>query len=182
MHLAAGFDSNVYLEIAIEEVKEECNLTDEQISCIHMDPQEKPPTFFDSIHYSDGRSIMDGMSAWAVVGGVLGIVYGSRLYLGPLIIGLLGFAIGALIGFVVESALGKYKGKGNKIRHIEFLLLIRCSTVPEVKSVATILRRYNVISLGVYDPRKVETLGEHPDSNRASPVQDTYPPTRQNEH
>jgi hypothetical protein len=126
MHLVAGFDSNVYVEIALEEIKEQFNITDEQIVFIKMTPQENPQTFLDTIHSSDGSSSLDAIGAGAVMGGVLGIIYGSVMWLGSLLIGLLGFFLGGLLGFCLDNWIAKKRKRHKPMRNIEILLLIQC--------------------------------------------------------
>lgn len=151
MHVMAGFESNAYVEIALEEIKEQTNITDEQIAFIEMTPQEKPQTLFDSIHYSDGKSVMDSIGVGGVVGGVFGIIYGSVLWLGSLLIGVLGFVLGGFIGFFIDYWIAKRKKqKSRPIRHIEILLLIQCESREQTKKVFDICRTNNVISLGVH--------------------------------
>ena len=149
MFLITGFESNTYVEIALEEIKDQCNITDEQISFVEMKPQVLPRTFFDSIHSSDGFSILDSMAAWAVVGGVLGIIYGSRIWLGSILLGLLGFITGCLLGFIFDKLIHKTK-KERKIRHIEILLVIKCNSKDQVDKAAAICKKNNVLSLGIH--------------------------------
>jgi hypothetical protein len=150
MHLIAGFDSNVYVEIALEEIKEQFNITDEQIAFIEMTPQEKPQTFLDTIHYSDGSSSIDAIGAGAVMGGVLGIIYGSVMWLGSLLIGLLGFFLGGLFGFYLDNWIAKKRKRQKPIRHIEILLLIQCESKEQAQKLSNIFRTNNVISLGLH--------------------------------
>jgi hypothetical protein len=143
MHLVAGFDSNVYVEIALEMIKEQFNITDEQIAFIEMTPQEKPQTFFDTIHYSDGHSSIDTIGAGAVMGGVLGIIYGSVMWLGSLLIGLLGFFLGGFFGFCWDNWNAKKRKRLKTIRHIEILLLIQCESKEQAQKLGDICRTNN---------------------------------------
>ncbi len=150
MYLVAGFESNVYLEMALSELHES-EIEEKDIVVVSMEAQKPPQTLFDSIHYSDGVSILDGMAAWAVVGGVFGIVYGSQLKYGPLALGIAGFVVGASIGFTIDLLVGRRKKKWNRpTRSIEILLLIHCKSKEQMKNASTVCQKYHVISLGVH--------------------------------
>lgn len=148
MYLAAGFESNVYVEMALNELHE-CEIEDKDVVMIEMEAQKPPQTLFDSIHFSDGVSILDGMAAWAVVGGVFGIIYGSQVKYGPLALGLLGFCTGSLVGFVIDFLIGARKRRGKKpSRNIEILLLLHCDSKQQLKMASSVCQKYNVVSLG----------------------------------
>lgn len=149
MHLVAGFESSTYVEMAIEQIREECNITADDIAFVEMKAEQRPQTFFDTIHSSDGSSSVDGMAVGGVVVGVLGIIYGSRMWLGSVVIGVLGFIVGSLLGYLIDKWIGKRK-RMKPIRHIEILLLIRCQSKEILSKVADICRANNVVSLGVH--------------------------------
>ena len=150
MYLVAGFESNVYVEMALSELHE-CDLEERDVVVIEMESQNPPQTLFDSIHYSDGVSILDGMAAWAVVGGVFGIIYGSQVKFGPVALGLLGFFAGVLIGLVIDLLIGGRKRRWKKpTRNIEILLLLHCNSKQQLKMASSISQKYNVLSLGIH--------------------------------
>ncbi len=155
MHLIAGFESNAYVEIALEEIKEQCHIPDREIAFVEMNPQEKPQTFLDSIHYSDGFSSLDAAAAWAVVGGVLGIIYGSKIWLGSVTIGLLGAIFGGLIGFFFDKKISRNKQSKKQIRHIEVLLFMHFNSYTQLEKASSICRANNVISLGTHGYTKL---------------------------
>lgn len=150
MHLVAGFESNAYAEIALEEIKDQCNISDSEITFVQMNPEDKPQTLFDSIHYSDGYSLLDAVAAWAVIGGVLGIIYGSKMWLGSVAVGLTGCIAGGLIGFFFDRLFSRKKKSKKYIRHIEVLLFIRFNSRLQLDRASSICRTNNVISLGVH--------------------------------
>lgn len=149
MHVAAGFITNAYLEIAIEQVKLS-HVSQKRITFFEMTPQDNPHTLFDSIHYSDGSSSMDGIAVGAVVGGVLGIIYGSKLWLGSLLLGLLAFVVGGVIGFLIDKSIGRHWKATQRIKHIDALLLIQCDTRMQADRIVDICRANHAVSIGIH--------------------------------
>lgn len=147
MYLVAGFESTPYLEMALREL-EENDIDRTGIVTVEMEAQTFPPTLFDSIHYSDGVSVLDAMAAWGVVFSVFGIVYGSEVKYGPLALGLTGLAVGALIGFIIDVIRHPAKGKTKASRNVEVFMLIPCESQEQKKLAISICRKYKVLSLG----------------------------------
>lgn len=149
MQLIAGFESSAYVEIALEEIKEKCGVTEERIAFVAMKPHQQPQTFFDTIHYSDGSSVMDAICVGAVLGGVVGIIYGSVTWFGSMVVGLLGFVAGGFIGFLIDKWIVN-RPKRKPVRHVEILLVIRCESNDQAQRISDICRNNHVISMGLH--------------------------------
>lgn len=147
MYLVAGFESGAYVEMALSEL-EESEISQKGIVTIGMEAQKAAQTLFDSIHYSDGVSVLDGMAAWAVVFAVFGIVFGSQVKIGPLALGLAGYGAGALFGFLLDMIRQPARGKAKASRTIEIILLIPCESKQQMNLAASICTKYKVVSLG----------------------------------
>jgi hypothetical protein len=98
MYLFAAFESSFHVEIALEKCKEN-GIDQNSITVVCMNENEQARNIADTIYHSNGISLFDGMVAWAVMFATLGCVYGSVMKIGPLAMGLIGVAIGAVIGF-----------------------------------------------------------------------------------
>lgn len=152
MHVFAAFESSEYVELAIGEILEK-DFPRHRITFVEMNNEERERNFLDSINYSDGVSFSDTVAALGTIGMLLGVIYGSILYLGPVIIGLLGLLTGALIGFLLDKR--KIKRNMKKRKHeinIRILFVIQCQTYEQVKFVQDICRKYFVSYLGLHDP------------------------------
>jgi hypothetical protein len=82
--------------------------------------------------------------------GCLGIIYGSRLWLGSLLIGLIGFVIGGVLGLLFDKAIGRRWKRTPTIKHIDILLLIRWDTREHAEQVMDICRSNHAVSIGTH--------------------------------
>ncbi|WP_144565949.1 hypothetical protein [Neobacillus bataviensis] len=153
MNVIASFESNMFVEITLQKLKEN-NVEDNQIVIIEMEMNTEEKHILDTMYLSNGISLFDGMAAWAVVGTTLGCIYGSVNRLGPIIIGLSGAILGAVVGFLLDLMINKrkkqkWKLKGTNKKNYDMLLIIKCSSKHEVKNIASICKNNNAVSLGV---------------------------------
>jgi hypothetical protein len=130
--------------MALQELMETIvNETD--ITVVEMKQQEPLNRFTDSIHNSNEISLVNRMSAWGVIGGVLGIIYGSQLKWGPIAIGLLGLFMGSLIGLFWKRHQQK-----TSTQMIDMLLLVHCQSQEQARTITAIFRKYFVLILGIH--------------------------------
>ncbi len=113
MIIASTFEYSFYLELAISDL-EKRGIPRENIGAITLDKQVADRKIFDSIHRSDGISLFDGAAAMATVFGLLGAIYGFVLAWGPIIWMVIGFSFGAMVGFILDYAIGKIRSLRNK--------------------------------------------------------------------
>ncbi|MFC0522868.1 hypothetical protein ACFFGV_04590 [Pontibacillus salicampi] len=151
MHVFAAFESNEYVEMAIGEIVEH-KFPEDRIVFVEMNNEERGRVLLDSINYSDGMSFSDTTAALATIGMLLGVIYGSVLYIGPVFIGLLGLILGGVIGYIIDRRKEKNKmEKRKKEINIRMLFVIQCKTYQEVQLIQDICRKYFVSYLGVHD-------------------------------
>ncbi|MBS4218412.1 hypothetical protein KHA96_08825 [Bacillus sp. FJAT-49711] len=129
MQLFATFDSNDYLEIAITELEKK-GITKESIFAIPLDNRSRDRKLFDSLHYSDGTTLIDIGMVLATAFSVIGASIGFTLAWGPIYWGLIGAIIGFILGFAIrllmELVFKKKKKKSLKGKHSEIILIIDC--------------------------------------------------------
>lgn len=146
MYVIAGFESSLFVEFAIEELKEQ-GIQEQQIVMVKMENKENYRTLFDSIHHSDGISLFDGMAALAGAGMTFGVIYGSQITIGPIALGLIGLFLGAGLGYLLDRKIGKIKKPKKQEQFMSLLLLIHCEE--EQKNIVTgIFRKHDVLSVG----------------------------------
>jgi hypothetical protein len=155
MHVFAGFESSEYLEMAIEQLIVH-EVEEKSITVVPMQfKNEQEENILDTMHHSDGVSLSDGIAAWAMVGMLLGVIYGSQVRIGPVALGI----VGALTGSVVGYFLDRRKIKKGKLKHksyyLDFLLIIRCEDKQQMKQVKSIC-----------NSQKVVVIGEHKGDNK----------------
>jgi hypothetical protein len=127
MYIVSTFDYSVYLELAITAVQMK-GIKKESIMAIPIDKRGEQRKLFDSIHGSDGLSLLDLPAILAVIGGIFGGIYGFVLKWGPLFWGLIGIALGTVLGFVFKIIITKKysSGRQDDERGAEIVLIIEC--------------------------------------------------------
>jgi hypothetical protein len=128
MYIVASFEYSIQLEIVISEI-ERIGVTKDQILTIPLDKRVEEAKLFDSIHRSDGISLVDLAAIIGTVFMLLGVIYGYKLTIGPIFGGLLGLVTGLILGFCIDYKMtkDKKKNKANKEKQTELVLMINCS-------------------------------------------------------
>ncbi|WP_216828536.1 hypothetical protein [Alkalihalobacterium elongatum] len=128
MLVVSSFEQSASLEIAITNL-EQNGIAKEKILAIPFDKRREERKFFDSIHRSDGLSLFDVSAALGTAFSVLGASFGFVLYWGPIIWGLIGFAVGAILGFIIDYFFTKSRTKKRKkinTPSTEVVLIVEC--------------------------------------------------------
>lgn len=128
MQLFSTFNTNIYVEMVISKL-ESAGIHKESIYAVPLDNWKGGYQFLDSIHRSDGTSMIDIGIALATAFSVVGTSIGFKLAWGPIFWGLitaaLGFVLGVLIRIYTEVILRRrtfLHGKGAPI-----ILIIDCA-------------------------------------------------------
>lgn len=125
MQVISSFEYSTSLELAINQLEEKGILT-EDIVVVSLENIVGEKRVFDTIHQSDGLSLFDLAAVLGTVFSVLGASYGFILKWGPIIWGLIGLAVGAMIGFTIDLLLTKKRIAKKKAMNTEVLLIIKC--------------------------------------------------------
>lgn len=154
MHVIAAFDSNLHVEIALENLKN-MDIEDNRIVIVEMQMNTKDKQIVDTMNHSNGNSLLDSVAAWSVIGATLGCIYGSVLRVGPIIIGLLGALFFGLVGFLLDKIIKRKHKKngrlpsGSRKKYYDMLIIIRCNSKQEMKTISSICKDNNALSWGV---------------------------------
>ncbi|WP_019414867.1 hypothetical protein [Paenisporosarcina sp. TG20] len=128
MQLYSTFENTIYLEMVIATL-EKRGITKENIYAVPLDIRMEERKLFDTIHRSDGTSMIDVGIALATVFSVVGTSIGFKLAWGPIISGVLsgflGFFIGVAIRLFTEKVLKKRKRLARG-KNSEVILIINC--------------------------------------------------------
>ncbi|MGE5674871.1 MAG: hypothetical protein ACM3XM_13530 [Mycobacterium leprae] len=120
--VVALFQSQFRIDRCIGELEQQ-GFTPAEMSIILLEAQlpKRPRTlqdwlaggglFGDTMDQSDGVSVMDGMTVGGSIGGLVGLVWGSRLAWGPIAVGFVGILLGGLVGLVIDRLI-KEKRRG----------------------------------------------------------------------
>ncbi|MGE5405645.1 MAG: hypothetical protein ACM3PP_11985 [Candidatus Saccharibacteria bacterium] len=126
MYIVSTFEHSRYLELAITAIQMK-GIKKESILAVPMDKRAEQQGLFDSLHHSDGLSLLDLTIILSAFFTLMGAIYGFVLDWGPIIWGIVGMIVGAAAGLTINLVLAKKKtarqkhGKGTEV-----VLIIEC--------------------------------------------------------
>jgi hypothetical protein len=145
MHIFATFEHSTYLELAITELEES---KIENIVAVPLNNRAEEPKLFDTLHRSDGTSLISKGMILAFLFSTVGASRGFIMAWGPIIWGLIGAASGFALGFIIDLFIKKRSGKNRKLsgKSGEVILIVECQQYQKER-VKHIL--WNQLALGV---------------------------------
>ena len=148
MQIFSTFEHSVFIEMAISTLEKK-GVKRENIFVIPLDNQTEERKVFDNLHRSDGTSFVDIGVALATAFSVIGARIGFELAWGPIYWGLIGAAIGFLIGFgirIFTEIILKKRRRLLKGFHSEIIVIVDCEE-SEAEMIENIL--FSHYALGV---------------------------------
>jgi len=126
MYIISTFDHSNYLELAITAIQMK-GIAKENILGVSMDKRGEDRKLFDTIHSSDGLSLLDLPIILATLFCLFGSIYGFILTWGPVLWGLIGLFAGLSLGLIIKLiTTKKYNHRQNKLKATEVVLIIEC--------------------------------------------------------
>jgi hypothetical protein len=128
MQLFSTFENNSFLEIAIS-MLEKKGIKKESIFAVPLDNRSEDRKIFDSLHRSDGTSLLDIGVALATAFSVVGASIGFELAWGPIYWGLISASIGFILGVAIRVFTEKVIKKKKRLlkgKVSEVVLIIDC--------------------------------------------------------
>lgn len=126
MYIIATFKHSISLEKAITAIEMK-GIPKDKILAVPLDKRGEKPRIFDTIHQSDGLSLLDLPFVLGSVLMLIGAIYGFILEWGPVIWSLIGLAAGFGIGIAVKLILnGRCAEKRTGKKASEVVLIIEC--------------------------------------------------------
>ena len=127
MYVFATFDHSNYVELAITAVQLK-GIAKENILGVSMDKKGGNIKLFDSIHSSDGLSLMDLPMLLATVFCLLGSIYGFLFIWGPVLWGIIGMIFGFSLGLIIKLMITKkFDNKQKNQKSTEVVVIIECN-------------------------------------------------------
>lgn len=129
VQLFSTFENHIFLEMAISTL-EKNGMTNENIFAVPLDNRTEQRKIFDTIHRSDGTSLIDIGMTLATAFSVIGASIGFRLAWGPIYWGLISACIGFILGFAIRlftEVIFKKKKRLLKGKHAEVILIVDCT-------------------------------------------------------
>jgi hypothetical protein len=124
--LISTFEYSSHLELAIGEIQH-LGIEKKDIYAIPLDQRAETVHLFDTIHKADGESLTDIAAILGCVGMLLGVIYGFVLKWGPILCGLLGLVIGALLGGFLDLMLTRKQRNRKAVKKdAEVILYVVC--------------------------------------------------------
>lgn len=156
MYIIATYNHSLQLEIAITQL-EENGISRDRILAVPLRQQHHTFHVFDSIHDSDGVSVLGGALAFGTFAMVLGTIYGFILYWGPIVWGLISFFCATSLWLAGSIIYRKSKESQTTAQAIpsgnhcgDVVLIIRCEQ-PQVAFVKEVLISSMAQAIGVIE-------------------------------
>ena len=128
MQLFSTFEHSVYIEMAVSTLEKK-GIESDNIFVLPLDNRTEERKVFDTIHRSDGTSLIDVGAALGTAFAVIGASIGFKLAWGPIYWGLIGASVGFIIGLAIRLFIElviKKKRRVLKGYQSEILLIVDC--------------------------------------------------------
>lgn len=128
LQVFSTFEHSTHLELAINEL-EKSGVAKENIFAVPLTNRKVERRIFDSIHNSDGISLMSTGAALGTAFSVVGASIGFKLQWGPIYWGLIGVIGGFLLGFIIDLFIYKVIKKQKRLirgKIGEVILIVEC--------------------------------------------------------
>jgi hypothetical protein len=129
LQLFSTFEGNAFIEMAISTLEKK-GIKKENIFAVPLDNRTDDRKIFDTIHRSDGTSMVDIGMALATAFSVIGASIGFKLAWGPIYWGLISAFIGFVVGFAIRLFTEKVIKKRRRVLKgtpSEIILIVDCT-------------------------------------------------------
>jgi hypothetical protein len=129
LQLFSTFEGNAFIEMAISTLEKK-GIKKENIFAVPLDNRTEDRKIFDTIHRSDGTSLVDVGMAIATAFSVIGASIGFNLAWGPIYWGLISAFIGFVVGFAIRlftELVFKKRKRVLKGTTSEIILIVDCT-------------------------------------------------------
>jgi len=151
MYIIATFEYNNFLEHAVTEMQMQ-GVAKERILAAPLDKKGEERRFFDTMHSSDGLSLIGLAAALGTIFMLLGTIYGFVLAWGPIWWGLIGLAGGCAIGLIIKLIATKNyaENRSKAEKAAEVVLIIECEK-HELEMVRSVLWDNHALGISKLD-------------------------------
>ncbi|WP_404349431.1 hypothetical protein LG311_02840 [Sutcliffiella horikoshii] len=128
MQLFSTFKHSIHIELAISTLEKK-GIEREKIFILPLDNRKEEHKLFDTLHYSDGTSLIDIAAALGTAFAVIGASIGFKLAWGPIYWGLIGASAGFVLGFAIRLFTEKVLKKKQRLLkgvHSELIMIVDC--------------------------------------------------------
>jgi len=151
MYIISTFDHSNYLELAITAIQMK-GIAKDNILGVSMDKRGEERMLFDTLHSSDGLSLLDLPIILGTLFCLLGSIYGFILTWGPVLWGLIGLLGGFSLGLIIKLiTTKKYDNRQEKLKGSEVVLIIECKET-QLEMVKDLLWENHALGVGKLGP------------------------------
>lgn len=128
LQLFSTFETTEFLEMAISTLEKK-GIKKESIFAVPLDNRKEDRKIFDTLHRSDGTSLIDIGIGLATAFSVIGASIGFKLAWGPIYWGLIGAFVGLVLGFAIRLVMELVVKKNKRVlkgKHSEVILIVDC--------------------------------------------------------
>jgi len=129
IQIFATFEHSSQLELAISSL-EHAGVKKHKIFAIPLSNLKEERKLFDSIHRSDGVSLVSKGAALGTAFAVIGASLGFSLKWGPIYWGLIGAFSGFVLGLCIDIVINKVLKKQQRLlrgKHSEVIIIVECA-------------------------------------------------------
>ena len=129
IQIFSTFEHSIKLELAISALEQK-GILKRNILAVPLTNRKVERKFFDTIHSSDGISLISTGTAIGTALSIVGASFGFSLKWGPIYWGLIGVATGFLFGVLIDLFVYKFiKKHGRLLRreNLQVILIVECS-------------------------------------------------------
>ncbi|MDR3599863.1 MAG: hypothetical protein P4L49_05175 [Desulfosporosinus sp.] len=146
MYIISTFDHSNYLELAITAIQMK-GVARENILGVSIDKRGEDKMLFDTLHSSDGLSLLDLPLILATLFCLFGSIYGFLLTWGPVLWGIIGLMVGFSLGLIIKLiTTKKYDNRQKKSKATEVVLIIECQAT-QVEMIKDLLWKHNALGV-----------------------------------
>ena len=155
MYVFATFVHSNYVELAITAIQMK-GIAKDNILGVSMDKKREEVKLFDSIHASDGLSLLDLPILMATIFCLFGSIYGFLLIWGPVLWGIISMILGFSIGLFIKLMFNKkFNHRQRNEKATEVVVIIECNET-QVEMIKDLLWDHHALGVQKLDLNRKE--------------------------
>ncbi|OPX43889.1 hypothetical protein CLHUN_21300 [Ruminiclostridium hungatei] len=150
MYIISTFEHSIFLEKAVTAIQMR-GIAKEDILAVPLDKRAEQRKLFDSIHQSDGLSLMDLASILGTIFMLLGTIYGFLLKFGPVFWGMAGLIAGFSLGLAIKLLILRKSSRRQDNKKVSEVVLIIDCVKDKAEMVADTLWNHHALGVSRLD-------------------------------